>query len=228
VLFFSRSSGNPRFGVDWLNDALFQLFGKSGNGTKPCDHEIGKGGAGIKRARRSASLEGVVEVAGRKRVACTHRGKRLFLGLWGASICAILGALCCLTIVGIPFGIKYFKFIKYIFLPSNLAVATRPRQKHLALNFFFAIFGGLYARYLSAFVQTIFSWLPFTKGLAFYLHNIRDYFVSPFDSEFCEYGNYSSTRDTRYDYNLLQRKKVQFKPNYLVYMQIGLFNIQLK
>jgi hypothetical protein len=139
----------------------------------------------------------------------------IFLGLWGASICAILGALCCLTIVGIPFGIKYFKFIKHIFLPSNLAVATRPRQKHLALNFFFAIFGGLYARYLSAFVQTIFSWLPFTKGLAFYLHNIRDYFVSPFDSEFCEYGKYSSTRDTRYDYNLLQRK-IYKNPNLLI------------
>lgn len=139
----------------------------------------------------------------------------IFVGLWGAAISAILGTICCLTIIGIPCGIKHFKFIKHIFLPSSLAVATRTRSKHIPLNICWTLFGGLFIRYFSALVQMIYSWFPATRDLAFYLHNIRDYYISPFDSEFCEYGEYSSTKDTRYDYNLLQRK-IYKNPNQLI------------
>lgn len=139
----------------------------------------------------------------------------ILFGLWGAMFSAFAGAFCCMTIIGIPCGIKHFKFIKYVILPSKAAVATRTRSKHIALNFCWALFGGLFIRYFSAAIQTFYSWFSFTKGIAFYLHNIRDYYISPFDSEICEYGKYSSTKDTRYDYNLLQRK-IYKNPNLLI------------
>ena len=139
----------------------------------------------------------------------------IFIGLPSVVVSAVLGAICCITIIGIPCGLKHFKFIKIIFLPSDIAVATRPRAKHLAINLCWALLGGLAMRYISALVQTFYSCFSFTKGFAFYLHNVRDYYVSPFDSELCKYGEYSSTKDTRYDYNLLQRKILK-NPNQLI------------
>ena len=138
-----------------------------------------------------------------------------FVGIWGALLSAILGAICCATIIGIPFGLKYFKFIKLIFMPSNVAVATRTRRSHLAVNLFWAIFGGIFARYLSALVEAVFSLFKISRPLANQLHNVRDYLISPFDSELVEAGKYSSTQDTRYDYSLLQRKILQ-NPNLLI------------
>lgn len=138
----------------------------------------------------------------------------IFVGLWGSIFSALVGAVCCLTIVGIPFGIKHFKFIKLLFFPSNVAVATRIRHKHLALNLGWAVFGGLLVRYLSAFWESIFALLGI-KSFANNLHNVRDYLVSPYDSELVEIGKYSSTGDTRYDYNLLQRKIIK-NPNQLI------------
>lgn len=139
----------------------------------------------------------------------------IFVGLWGAIASALIGAICCATIIGIPFGLKHFKFIKLIFMPSNIAVATRTRKKHLLLNAGWALFGGLFARYVSAGLESIYLLFKFTKPLAFQLHNVRDYLVSPFDSELVEFGKYSSTQDTRYDYNLLQRKIIK-NPNQLI------------
>ncbi len=138
----------------------------------------------------------------------------IFVGLWGAMFSALLGALCCMTIVGIPFGLKHFKFIKLIFKPRGVAVATRTRPNHMLLNLGWAIFGGLFARYTSALWETIFAFLGI-KSFASQLHNVRDYLVSPYDSEIVEAGKYSSTRDTRYDYNLLQRKILK-NPNQLI------------
>ena len=138
----------------------------------------------------------------------------IFVGFWGSAFSALVGALCCLTIVGIPFGIKHFKFIKLLFFPSNVAVATRTRHKHLAINLGWAIFGGLLTRYLSAFWESVYAFLGL-KSFANNLHIVRDYLVSPYDSELIENGKYSSTGDTRYDYNLLQRKIIK-NPNQLI------------
>jgi uncharacterized membrane protein YccF (DUF307 family) len=47
----------------------------------------------------------------------------IFLLGWELAITSLsLGLVCCLTIVGIPFGIQYFKFAQLAFLPFGARV----------------------------------------------------------------------------------------------------------
>ena len=38
-------------------------------------------------------------------------------GLWDALICFLIGLLFCITVVGIPFGLQYFKLARFILTP---------------------------------------------------------------------------------------------------------------
>lgn len=46
----------------------------------------------------------------------------LFLGQELALLSAVLGLVFCVTIVGIPFGLQYFKFAKLAFLPFGARI----------------------------------------------------------------------------------------------------------
>ena len=66
----------------------------------------------------------------------------IIVGLESAISNAILGALCCVTIIGIPLGKQYFKFIKLAFAPAGKVVVTK-YSRHPVLNTLWLIFGGL-------------------------------------------------------------------------------------
>ena len=66
----------------------------------------------------------------------------LFTGIWAALLFFVLGALWCITIVGIPFGLQAFKFARLAFLPSGKRVCPHFSQ-HPAANILWALFGGI-------------------------------------------------------------------------------------
>jgi uncharacterized membrane protein YccF (DUF307 family) len=53
----------------------------------------------------------------------------------------IFGVLCCITLVGIPFGIAYFRIAKLAFFPFGKEVTT-DYESHPAGNIIWLIFGG--------------------------------------------------------------------------------------
>ncbi len=65
----------------------------------------------------------------------------IFAGFWIALVDIILGMAFCCTIIGIPFGIAYFKLAKVCFAPlgkrivsSDVAVAARARYANAKLD----------------------------------------------------------------------------------------------
>ena len=66
----------------------------------------------------------------------------LFTGIWAALFFCVFGALWCITIVGIPFGLQAFKFARLAFLPSGKRVCPH-FSEHPAANILWVLFGGL-------------------------------------------------------------------------------------
>ena len=48
----------------------------------------------------------------------------LIFGLWLALVPALIGLLFCITIIGIPFGIRCFKLAKLAFMPFGSTLAS--------------------------------------------------------------------------------------------------------
>ena len=48
----------------------------------------------------------------------------MLLGWENAVYCATMGIVCCCTIIGIPFGLQYFKFAKLAFMPFGSEVVN--------------------------------------------------------------------------------------------------------
>lgn len=49
----------------------------------------------------------------------------IFTGLWSALAYALIGMIFCLTIIGIPFGLQYFKFAKLMLMPFGAKIIDR-------------------------------------------------------------------------------------------------------
>ena len=49
----------------------------------------------------------------------------LITGLVNALAFGILGLVCCITIIGIPFGLQYFKFAKLSFMPFGAKIVDK-------------------------------------------------------------------------------------------------------
>ncbi|MEA5061028.1 Inner membrane protein YccF [bioreactor metagenome] len=47
----------------------------------------------------------------------------IFIGLWMAASNILIGVLCCITIIGIPFGKQWFKLAKLSFAPFGANIA---------------------------------------------------------------------------------------------------------
>lgn len=103
----------------------------------------------------------------------------ILFGLLGTicSLCA--GILSCVTIIGIPFGLQHFKFIKLIAKPAgrtvNLNFGTHP-----FMNIFWLLFGGFsfvagYFFLVLLFYVTIIG-IPFGKQLM----KLATFCVAPF------------------------------------------------
>ena len=65
-----------------------------------------------------------------------------FTGMWAALFFCMLGAVWCVTVVGIPFGSQAFKFAKLAFLPHDKRVCPH-FTAHPAANILWMLFGGI-------------------------------------------------------------------------------------
>ena len=66
----------------------------------------------------------------------------LFTGIWAALFFCALGAIWCLTIVGIPFGLQAFKFARLAFLPRGKRVFLH-FAAHPVANILWLLLGGI-------------------------------------------------------------------------------------
>lgn len=65
----------------------------------------------------------------------------ILAGLWTGIIFFIIGAVLCVTIIGIPFGLQCFKIGKLSFFPFGKEVET-DFSEHPILNILWGFFGG--------------------------------------------------------------------------------------
>ena len=133
-------------------------------------------------------------------------GWMIFVAPWACALAIILGSICCLTLVGIPCGIKYFKLIKILFLPTDKTVVYRPNAKKRALNIYWSIFGGYAIRAIFSFAARVLRLFKAGVWLSLGIDKIYAYIKNPFGTEIVDYGIYTHQRNTMYDYTLLQRK----------------------
>ncbi len=129
----------------------------------------------------------------------------LFFGVWCAIFCALFGILACVSIVGIPVGIKQFKFIKYIFTKEDVAFAYRPSTRKRLLGLYWYAFGGIGTK-LVCWGLTYLLIAFGGKHLAPRFVKLAPYLNCPFGVTPVENGKYSKNKNTIYDYNLLQRR----------------------
>ena len=140
--------------------------------------------------------------------SCSKRsfGWIFFVGSWSVCLSIFLGVLSCLTLVGIPAGIKYFKMVKILFLSPDKTVVQRPTAKTRALNIYWSLFGGYLLRFIYSLVSRILRIFKKGVSLSLMIDRIYAFIKSPFGAQIVEYGKYTHSRNTMYDYTLLQRK----------------------
>lgn len=128
----------------------------------------------------------------------------LLVGLVSAMSNALLGALCCVTIVGIPLGLQYFKFVKLIFAPEGKVVVTK-YSRHPVMNTFWIVFGGFIAVTIYFFLALLLCVTVVGIPLAKQLFKIMKFMCAPFGSEILKEGEYSKDKNLTYDMKLLNR-----------------------
>lgn len=129
----------------------------------------------------------------------------IFAGLSNAICSAVMGVACFITIIGIPFGLQHFKFIKLVFTPAGRKVVTN-FYKHPIMNILWLIFGG-FARYLiQILLGVVFCVTIIGIPLGLQLFKIAQFNLAPFGAEIVWDGDYTNNKDTIYDYNLLFEK----------------------
>lgn len=132
----------------------------------------------------------------------------LFIGLWSAISNAVLGVACCITVVGIPFGLQYFKFIRLVFAPAGKVVVTK-FSRHPIMNTIWLILGGLemmivyYALGLVLFITVI------GAPMGIQLFKIAAFEFAPFGAEVLCDGEYSKEQNLSYDYRMLIKRIAQ-------------------
>lgn len=130
----------------------------------------------------------------------------LFVGIPGAIFSVIMGVIACVTIIGIPVGIRQFKFIKLLFTDDDVAVTFRPDAKHRLRGLYWYVFGGVVTKVVCLIMPSLLNALGTGKSVVLRHERIAPYLLCPFDCEFVENGRYSKNCDTVYDYKLLQRR----------------------
>ena len=118
---------------------------------------------------------------------------------------ALAGASLCLTIIGIPLGLQYFKYIKLIFAPAGKRVA-RKFSRHPVLNTLWLIFGGLEVSVVYFTIGILFAITIIGVPLGRQLIKISLFLFAPFGAEIVNENEYSTNKDTGHDRQLLYRR----------------------
>ena len=131
----------------------------------------------------------------------------IFIGIYSTIVSCIVGAICCVTVIGIPFGIQYFKFTKLAIAPAGKRVVTHFKTRPV-LNVLWLIFGGIETYIILCVVGIICMITVVGFPLSVQLLKIANYFLSPFGAEIVNDGEYSRDRKDYYDYEILNKRIV--------------------
>lgn len=106
----------------------------------------------------------------------------LIFGLWLTIVYCALGVVFCVTIIGIPFGLRYFKAIPLVIWPIG-KVKTSNFDSYPKLNTLFLLFGGF--EFGIGYLLVGFVLLITVIGIPFGLQFIKlsKYFACPFGAE---------------------------------------------
>lgn len=129
----------------------------------------------------------------------------LLVGLWSAISNLVLGIACCITIIGIPFGLQYFKFIKLVFAPAGKIVGLK-YTRHPIMNTIWLILGGFAVTVSYYVLGVLFLATIIGAPIARQLFKIANFNFAPFGAEVLCDGEYSKKKNLSYDYKLLMRR----------------------
>ena len=139
----------------------------------------------------------------------------LIVGISSVVTNAVLGAVCCITIIGIPFGLQYFKFIRLVFAPAGKKVVTK-YSKHPVMNTLWLIFGGFPSALLYFLIAILFCITIIGAPIGIQLMKISSFCIAPFGCEIIRDGDYTASRNTPYDLRLIMLR-VASNPDKVVY-----------
>lgn len=129
----------------------------------------------------------------------------IFTGIPSVIYNGTTGVLYCMTIIGIPFGLQYFKFVSLVFAPAGKRVVVHPKS-NLLLNILWFILGGCATGVSYYILSFLFSITIIGIPISRQLRKIAAFNFFPFGAEIIEDGKYSMKRDAMYDYDLLAGK----------------------
>ncbi len=128
----------------------------------------------------------------------------LLVGITSAISNFFLAVGYCITIIGIPFGLQYFKFIKLIFAPAGKIVVTK-YSRHPIMNTLWLIFGGFVVATTYFLIASLLYITVVGIPLGKQLFKISRFHCAPFGCEILKDGEYSKKKNLVYDMKLLNR-----------------------
>ena len=143
----------------------------------------------------------------------------IFVGFFSLIENAVIGALLCCTIVGIPAGISCFKIIPLVFKPAGRRVQIN-FKKHPVLNVLSFTFGGVINFIYYSLIGGLLCLTIIGIPLGRQLFKVAKFYLAPFGSEIHLDGTYTQDKDTAYDMALLMHK-VYKSPDRLVKLSDG-------
>ena len=132
----------------------------------------------------------------------------LVTGLWTGIACIFAGIAYCCTLIFIPLGIRFFKFLKLIFMPFGKDVVTHFGRRGF-LNVCWNIFCAGWAFFLyMKFIAFILKLTVFAYPVAVQIDKIARFWLAPFGAEVLNENEYSITREDNRDIQLVFRHAV--------------------
>ena len=129
----------------------------------------------------------------------------LIVGISSVIYNAVVGVSFMLTIIGIPFGLQYFKFLPLVFAPAGKVVVTK-FGKHPIMNTLWLLFGGFETFLVYLMLSGVLSITIIGIPLAKQLFKIAQFNLAPFGAEIVNEEEYSKYGDTKHDMKLLVRR----------------------
>lgn len=131
----------------------------------------------------------------------------LLVGIDSAICSAVIGTACMVTIVGIPFGLRHYKYIPLVFAPAGKKVVTK-FAAHPFMNTMWLIFGGLETFLIYIVLGALLCATVIGAPIGKQLFKIAEYNLAPFGAEVLGEDEYSSYGDTEHDLKLLSKRVI--------------------
>ena len=138
----------------------------------------------------------------------------IIFGGISSTITAIgIGISYCVTIIGIPFGIIYFKSIKLLITPVNKRVILH-YGKHPVLNTLWLIFGGFAICVVYSLVAFILIMSVVFSSIGEQYGKFATFFFAPFGSEILHKYEFESEEDKKIIYTYQYKERIETNARY--------------